>query len=49
MDGTTLVRVNEKGIKGIWRCKKCLTPEQRRKYLDPELKTIIETIERGKP
>jgi len=24
-----LTRVNEYGAKGIWRCEKCLTPEQK--------------------
>lgn len=46
--GITVYRVNEKGVKGIWRCEKCLTPEQRAK-IDPEAWRLTEILEGRKP
>lgn len=39
-----LTRVNEKGVKGIWRCKAHLTFEQEA-AIDPEIKEITDMIE----
>jgi hypothetical protein len=36
--------VNEKGVKGIWRCWAHLTDEQRRN-LDPEEQRLINILE----
>lgn len=38
-----LTRVNRFGVPGIWRCEKCLTPEQR-KQRDPETHRLCEII-----
>jgi hypothetical protein len=42
-DGVTLHRVNEKGVKGIWRCADHLTPDQRA-AIDPEVSEIVKII-----
>lgn len=41
-----LTRVNETGVKGIWRCEKCITPEQRAKR-DPETHELAVLISNG--
>lgn len=46
MDACSLYRVNEKGVKGIWRCFRCLTPEQK-KNLDPEILRIEHILSQG--
>ena len=38
-----LTRVNEFGAKGIWRCEKCLTPEQKSAQ-DPETHRLCQII-----
>lgn len=43
-DGVTLHRVNELGVKGIWRCKDCMTPEQVA-AIDPVVADITKAIE----
>lgn len=43
-DGVALYRVNELGVKGIWRCTEHLTPEQSQ-AIDPEVKDITEAIQ----
>lgn len=42
---TTLHRVNEKGVKGIWRCKRHLTHDQEA-AIDPEVLKITQIIEK---
>lgn len=42
--GVTILRVNPKGVPGIWRCKKCATPEQLASR-DPETARITDIIE----
>lgn len=42
--GVSLIRVNEFGVEGIWRCRKCATPEQLAKR-DPETAKLVEIIE----
>lgn len=44
MDGTTVYRVNEMGVRGIWRCKLHLTFDQEA-AIDPEVKRITDIIE----
>jgi hypothetical protein len=43
-DGVTLWRVNEFGVKGVWRCAKCLSPQQLA-VRDPEAVRITNIIE----
>lgn len=43
-DGVALYRVNELGVKGVWRCTEHLTSEQS-KAIDPQVKEITETIQ----
>lgn len=38
-----LVRMNEKGVDGIWCCEECLTPEEQAAR-DPELKRLTDII-----
>lgn len=47
-DGESLFRVNEYGVKGVWRCHKDLTAEQRAN-LDPETVKIVDIINPPKP
>lgn len=39
----TLHRVNAKGVPGVWRCGRCLTPEQA-KRVDPETRRLCNMI-----
>lgn len=43
-DPVTLFRVNEKGVKGIWRCTEHLTRSQST-AVDPEVRKIVGIIE----
>lgn len=40
-EAQSLHRVNEFGVKGIWRCEKCLTVQQK-DGIDDTVKEIIE-------
>lgn len=42
----SLIRVNEKGVAGVWRCVKCLTPEQHAKYFPVDLRELVGLITR---
>jgi Zn-finger protein len=42
-----LHRVNPFGVKGVWRCYNCLTPEQKQQ-VDPETKRLADIIAKGK-
>lgn len=42
-DSASIYRVNELGVVGIWRCFRCLTPEQKKK-LDPEILRIEKAL-----
>lgn len=44
IDDVVLFRVNEKGVKGIWRCSRHLTAEQAN-ALDPEVVRITHIIQ----
>jgi len=43
-EGKTLHRVNEKGVKGVWRCNQHLSFDQEAN-LDPEVRDIVRIIE----
>lgn len=43
-DNVSLFRINEFGVKGIWRCKTHLTFEQE-SNIDFDVKKIVEIIE----
>ncbi len=43
-EGLTVFRVNEKGVKGIWRCRAHVTSEQADKF-DPEVIFITNIID----
>lgn len=44
--GVSVLRVNKKGVPGIWRCRNCATPEQLAGR-DPIVADIVDIIEKG--
>lgn len=44
-EGVTLHRVNAKGVKGIWRCPRCLTHDQEAN-IDTTVRDIVGIIEK---
>ena len=44
-EGVTLHRVNELGVKGIWRCNEHVTSEQLATHSDPETLRLVRIIE----
>ena len=48
MDGVTIYRANEKGVKGIWRCSDHPSVESFKREHDPVIAEIDRALDRGK-